>query len=77
MDFPLAGLRPGMEAVVTKVCCREALRKRLADFGLVKGTAVSCCYRSPDGGVTALRLRGTTIAVRTADLRHIAVRRLP
>lgn len=77
MEFWLDSLRPGMRAAVTRVCCRESLKKRLADFGLVKDTVVQCCYRSPDGGVVALRLRGTTIAVRRADLRRIAARRLP
>lgn len=77
MEFWLDCLRPGMGAEVTRVCCRESLKKRLADFGLVQGTKVVCCYRSPDGGVLALRLRGTTIAIRRADLHKIAARRLP
>ena len=77
MDFWLDGLRPGMEAEVTRVCCPKALKKRLADFGLVAGTKVACCYRSPDGGVVALRLRGTTIALRRSDFHLIAARRLP
>lgn len=76
MDIGLDSLRPSMAAEVRSVNCRPELRKRLADFGLVEGTHVECCYRSPDGGVTALRLRGTCIAVRTCDLRHIRASRL-
>lgn len=77
MEFWLDGLRPGMEAEVTRIGCREGMRKRLVDFGLVPGTRVRCCYRSPDGSLVALRLHSTTLAVRRADLGCIAARRLP
>ena len=50
-----------------------ALRRRLAEFGLVPGTKVRCRYRSPDGGVTAIGLRGAVLALRTGDLRRITV----
>ena len=76
MEFWLDSLKPGMQAVVTRICCPEALARRLADFGLVEGTAVSCRYRSPGGDVSALELRGTVLAIRKSDLRQIAARRL-
>lgn len=74
MEFRLDGLRPGMEAVVTAFYCPEGVQRRLADFGMVEGTTVSCRYQSPDGGVAALFLRGTTLAVRRVDLAQIAAR---
>ena len=77
MEFWLDSLTPGMQAVVTRIGCPEALARRLADFGLVEGTKVSCRYRSPGGGVFALELRGTVLAIRKTDLRQIAARRLP
>lgn len=76
MELRLDGLHPGMAAVVTDFYCPEALRQRLADFGLVVGTAVSCRYRSPEGDVVALGLRGTTLAIRRTDLAQIAARRV-
>lgn len=74
MEIWLDGLKPGKRAVVTRLCCPEPLRRRLADFGLVEGTTVCCRYRSPAGDVSALGLRGTTLAIRTADLGRIAAR---
>lgn len=76
MELRLDGLRPGMAAVVTEFYCPDALRRRLADFGLVEGTAVSCRYCSPRGDVAALGLRGTTLAIRRTDLAQIAARQV-
>lgn len=70
MEISLDRLRPGMNAQVTEIACKPALCKRMADFGLVEGTKLECCYRSGDGGVVALRLRGSTIAIRRGDLRR-------
>ena len=73
METTLDRVHPGMNAVVRTIYTRDGLRKRLAEFGLVTGTKVQCCYRSPDGGVTAIGLRGSVLALRTGDLRRIVV----
>lgn len=74
METTLDRVHPGMEATVAHISAEEPLRRRLADFGLVPGTAVQCRYRSPGGDVTAIALRGSVIALRTRDLAKIAVR---
>lgn len=74
METSLDRIKPGGRAVVTKIGTDAALCKRLRDFGLVPGTKVTCRYRSPWGDVTALELRGSVLALRTADLRKIRVR---
>ncbi len=72
MTFTLDRLAPGMGATVIHIGTKEALRRRLADFGLIPGTKVRCCYRSPHGDVTAIEFRGAVLALRTRDLRRIA-----
>jgi ferrous iron transport protein A len=74
MEQSLATLRSGQRGIVTQIKITEPLRGRLYSFGLVEGTEVTVRYRSPDGGVTALVLRGTVIALRTRDIRNIRVR---
>ncbi len=74
MEIRLNTLPPEKKGIVTKICVPEALRRRLADFGLIRGTLVRCCYRSPGGHATALNLRGTVVALRTRDLAGIWVR---
>ncbi len=74
MEISLDRLEPGIRSTVTEIRSPEPLRSRLRQFGLVPDTVVSVCYRSPDGGVTALELRGTVIALRTRELKKIRVR---
>lgn len=74
METSLNCVRPGMRAVVIQIGVEQELARRLRDFGLVPGTQVCCRYRSPGGQVTALELRGTVVALRTRDLKHIRVR---
>ncbi len=74
MQMGLDALRPGAEAVVEQMNVSKALSGRLMDFGFVPGTRVRCCYRSPGGQVTAISCRGSVIALRTRDLKHILVR---
>lgn len=74
MECSLNCLKPGVLAEVIHMDTDEALSKRLRDFGLVPGTKISCSYRNPWGDVTALRLRGTVLALRTKDLEKIRVR---
>ncbi len=74
MTITLDKMKPGIKGQVTDMYCPEPLGHRLADFGLVPGTWVSCRYQSPGGGLSALELRGSVLAVRAQDLRRICVR---
>ena len=74
METGLDQLRPGAVAVVTEINTDPVLKRRLHDFGMIPGTTVRCCYRCPWGKLTALELRGSVLALRTADLRKIRVR---
>ena len=76
MEMNLTHLEPGMCATVTQINVPKVLSCRLRDFGLIPGTQVRIRYRSPDGGVTALELRGTVVALRTRELKKIRVRLL-
>jgi Fe2+ transport system protein FeoA len=66
-------LSPGRECVVIRIETDDNLRQRLADFGMVPGTLVCPRFRSPGGGMTAISLRGSVIALRTKDLERIRV----
>ena len=74
METSLNCIRPGDRAIVTQMDTPGPLTGRLRDYGLVPGTAVQCCYRSPGGAVTAVAFRGTVVALRTRDLKQIRVR---
>lgn len=73
MEIGLNRLGLGVQAEVTRVGGNARMKKRLEEMGLVSGTQVCCRYRSPGGFVTALEFRGTVLALRTRDLKHIKV----
>ena len=74
MQITLDRLPVNIPAQVIQIGCKKELTERLQDFGLIIGTTVTACYRSPDRGVTALEFRDTVIALRTRDLKGVRVK---
>lgn len=74
MEIALNRMIPGSIGSVTQIGCSERMKSRLRSFGLVPGTRIGIRYKSPDGGVTAIELRDTVIALRTCELKKIRVR---
>ena len=72
----LATLEPGQDAVVHRL--DEALqgftRRRLLDLGLTPGAAVTAEYTSFLGDPVAFRVRGSLIALRREQARHVLIR---
>lgn len=69
----LADLRLGDIAIVTGLA-QTSMKRRLQDLGLIEGTRVTCIGISPLGDPKAFAVRGTVIAIRATDSRHITVR---
>ena len=76
-SFALEHLSEGQSAYVTLVAVEPAMRRRLADLGLIRGTRVTCLYRSPAGDPVAYLIRGAVIALRGQDTSRIQVRPVP
>lgn len=73
MDAGLSEIRSGMRAVIMQVCARSVAERQFRQIGLVPGTVVYCCYRSPGGSVVVLKFRDKTMALRTKNLRKIRI----
>lgn len=73
MQITLDQLRPGRNGIVLALDTPKPLTARLRDFGMIPGTQVRCCYRSPQGKVTALEFMGSVLAIRTVYLENIQV----
>ena len=67
-------LHPGESAHVTSLDPRHPLRRRLLELGFVRGAPVTIVRRAPLGDPMELRVNGTDLALRQADLRGIRVR---
>ena len=72
----LTQLRPNVEAEVLEIDeeCRGFSRRRLMDLGLTRNASIAVALENTFGDPRAFRIRGTTIALRTAQARHVWVR---
>lgn len=67
-DLPL-----GTYGKVEVLNCKGAIRRRLLDLGIVKGTTIVPILKSPSGDPTAFVIRGSVIALRKEDSNLIVV----
>ena len=59
---------------IDKIECDEGIKRRLLDMGLVKGTNIVPILVSPSGDPRAFLVRGTIIAIRQEDAKHIKIK---
>ena len=59
---------------INKIECGEGIKRRLLDMGLVKGTEITPILISPSGDPRAFLVRGTIIAIRKDDAKHIKIK---
>ena len=71
--IPLNQLYEGEWARVEALDSGCAMRRRLQDIGLIKGTRVECLQKSPLGDPAAYLIRGAVIALRAEDAEKILV----
>ncbi|WP_034356875.1 FeoA family protein [Deinococcus phoenicis] len=67
-------LKPGEAAHVVALDARHPLRRRLLELGFVRGARVAVVRRAPMGDPVEVRVNGTDLALRAADLSGIRVR---
>ena len=70
-QYSLSALRVGQSAYVAEIQADEAMRRRLLDLGLIRGTRVTCTAKSPAGDPAAYLIRGAVIALRGRDARGV------
>ena len=70
-EYSLSALRVGQSAYVAEIQADEAMRRRLLDLGLIRGTRVTSTAKSPAGDPAAYLIRGAVIALRGRDARGV------
>ena len=70
-EYSLSALRVGQSAYVAEIQADEAMRRRLLDLGLIRGTRVTCTAKSPAGDPAAYLSRGAVSARRGRDARGV------
>ena len=70
----LSQLQLNKNGKIYKIECNEEIKRRLLDMGLVKGTNIVPILVSPSGDPRAFLVRGTIIAIRKDDAKHIKIK---
>lgn len=71
----LAALDIGESGMISQIKLSSAMQRRLAAFGLIEGTEVTCVMRAPCGEPGAYRVRGATLALRRCDCEKIQLQK--
>ena len=69
----LRRLVPGQKASIVRINAHGELGRRIRDMGLVPGMSVQVVGRAPLRDPVALRIEGSTIALRNSEADHITV----
>ena len=69
----LNDLKMEEEGIIQEIKCKDNIKRRLLDLGLIEGTAVKLILISPFKDPKAYDVRGTTIALRKEDAEKIFI----
>lgn len=69
----LKNLQPGESGVVKKLHGEGAVKRRIMDMGITKGTAVAVRKVAPLGDPIELTVRGYELSIRKADAAEIEI----
>jgi len=70
----LTDLPVGESAQIVKILAEDKQRRRLLDLGLTVGTKVVAKRKSPSGAPKAFLIRGTLLALRSAETDLVVVK---
>lgn len=73
MRRTLDQLQEGQEAKIVRIGGRGAIRQRLMDMGVMRGTMVVLRRRAPLGDPLQITVKGYELAIREAEARHIEI----
>ena len=67
----LKDLQPGEQVVITKIVGEGAVRRRLMDMGLTRGTQVYVRKVAPLGDPIEVTVRGYELSLRKGEAEHV------
>ncbi len=71
--YLLSTLPLNKSAVICSVECKENLKNRIFDFGIIENSVITPIYRSPFGDPTAYLIKNAVVALRKKDCQNIFV----
>ncbi len=73
MEVRLSELKPGERGIISKVTGDRALRRRLLDMGLTRGTEITVVRRAPLGDPIEFLLKGYNLSLRKKESENVYV----
>ena len=73
MYYTMADMKPGQIGYVTMIKCKNDIKRRLMDMGLIEKTKIECIMESPQGDPVAYKIRNTLVAIRKIDAKEIYI----
>ena len=73
MQKKLSELEPGEKGTIVKVQGSGALRRRLLDMGLIRGTKIEMVRKSPLGDPLEFLVKGYNLSLRKAECENVYV----
>ncbi|SKC81246.1 FeoA family protein [Maledivibacter halophilus] len=71
MEKTLKALKPGQSGKIAMIKCKGAVRRRLMDMGVVKGTEVYVEKIAPLGDPIEVKVKGYNLSLRKEDAKNI------
>ncbi|MFR1708429.1 MAG: FeoA family protein [Clostridium sp.] len=69
----LKDVKPGQTVTVTKIQCEGAVKRRIMDMGVTKGSSIFLRKIAPLGDPIEITIRGYELSIRKADAERILV----
>jgi len=73
MEKRLSELKPGEKGIITRVEGSSAVKRRLLDMGLVKGTEVTMIRKAPLGDPIEFLVKGYNLSLRKVESDNVYV----
>ena len=73
MQKKLSELKPGEKGTIVKVEGSGALRRRLLDMGLIRGTEIEMVRKSPLGDPLEFLVKGYNLSLRKKECENVYV----
>lgn len=72
----LSEARVRVRGIVSDLKCKDSVKRRLMDIGLIKGVEIEVKGIAPLGDPILIYLRGFSLAIRNADAKYIILKQI-
>lgn len=77
-ETPLSSLTPGESGTVVRIVTpTSAVRRRLMEMGLIRGTTIELVRHAPMGDPVEVKVKGYRLSLRRGEAEAVLVQKIP